>query len=850
MGTPYNFREVEPKWQAVWEDRGSFLAQDQAPKKCYILEMLPYPSGRLHMGHVRNYALGDVVARYKRALGYNVLHPFGWDAFGLPAENAAIKHKLHPAVWTRQNIASMKAQIKSLGISYDWTREIATCDPTYYKHQQKIFLDFLKHDLAYRKEGFVNWDPVEHTVLANEQVIDGKGWRSGAPVMRKRLSQWFFKITDFSEDLLMSLEDLKRWPEKVRVMQEKWIGKSVGAHVEFPIEGRSEKIRVFTTRPDTLFGASFCVIAPDHPFAKDLSESNAKLKEFILQCQALGTSQKAIDTAEKLGVFTGLHVKCPFESRLIPLYVANYVLMDYGTGAVYGCPAHDQRDYEFAKKYDLPIIPVLSLPDGSLPDISKEAYEGEGALINSGFLDDLSIEAAKKAAIQKLEDLHIGTPVTQFRLKDWGVSRQRYWGCPIPIIYCESCGVVPVPEKDLPIILPEDISFQKPGNPLEHHLTWKNAPCPACGKPARRETDTMDTFVDSSWYFLRYCSPQADTPFDKKITEEWMPVDQYIGGVEHAVLHLLYSRFFLRALKKCGHINLKEPFEGLMTQGMVCHETYKDEGGTFLYPEDIVFKQGKAFTVDGKPVVVGPSEKMSKSKNNVVDPDIIIQEYGVDTARLFILSDSPPERDFDWSEAGLNGAWKYVNRFWGLAEEIGSTLSKKPEYLSEKAQALEKLTHKTILAVSQNIERYHFNKAIAHIRELSNGLEILISEAKSDPSLKWMLRWSFEILVQLISPITPHLAEEIWHSVFKKKTLVVDVSWPQADIALAQDSLITLAVQVNGKLRGTLEIPKEMDEEAVKLLAFDLENVKTALVDKTIKKVIVVPGRVINIVAV
>ena len=592
------------------------------------------------------------------------------------------------------------------------------------------------------------------------------------------------------------------------------------------------------------------MIAPDHPHARELSESNGKLKEFILECQALGTSQKAIDTAEKLGVFTGLHVKCPFESRLIPLYVANYVLMDYGTGAVYGCPAHDQRDYEFAKRYGLPLIPVLSLPDGSLPDISKEAYEGGGHLINSGFLDGLSIEDAKKAAIQKLEDLHLGTPITQFRLKDWGVSRQRYWGCPIPIIYCESCGVVPVPEKDLPIVLPEDVSFERPGNPLEHHPTWKNAPCPACGKPARRETDTMDTFVDSSWYFLRYCSPQSDTPFDKKITEEWMPVDQYIGGVEHAVLHLLYSRFFLRALKKCGYIDLKEPFEGLMTQGMVCHETYKDERGNLLYPEDIIFKHGKAFTAGGNAVTVGPSEKMSKSKNNVVDPDDIIQEYGVDTARLFILSDSPPERDFDWSEAGLNGAWKYVNRLWGLAQEIGGPLSERPEHLSEKAKALEKLTHKTILAVSQNIERYHFNKAIAHIRELSNDLEDFISEGKSDSSLKWMLRWSFEILVQLIAPITPHLAEEIWHAVLKKKDLVVDVAWPQADMTLAQDDLITLAVQVNGKLRGTLEVPKEIDEEAIKPLAFDLENVKTALVDKTIKKVIVVPGRVINIVAV
>ncbi len=851
MGTPYNFRETEPKWQGIWEEKGSFLANDDAPKKCYILEMLPYPSGRLHMGHVRNYALGDVVARYKRAMGYNVLHPFGWDAFGLPAENAAIKNKMHPAVWTHQNIASMKAQIKSLGISYDWTREIATCDPSYYKHQQKIFLDFLKHDLAYRKEGVVNWDPVEQTVLANEQVIDGKGWRSGATVTRKRLSQWFLKITDFSEDLLASLEGLKRWPDKVRTMQEKWIGKSVGAHVDFPIEGRSEKIRVFTTRPDTLFGASFCVLAPDHPFSKELSESNPALKKFILECQALGTSQKAIDTAEKAGVFTGLKVRCPFEpDRLIPLYVANYVLMDYGTGAIYGCPAHDQRDYEFAKKYDLLIIPVLSLPNGSLPDISKEPYEGEGYLINSGFLDGLTVHEAKKSAIQKLEELHLGSPVTQFRLKDWGVSRQRYWGCPIPIIYCDFCGVVPVPEKDLPVVLPEDVSFDKPGNPLEHHPTWKQVDCPSCGKLARRETDTLDTFFDSSWYFLRYCSPKAKTPFDKEVTESWMPVDQYIGGVEHAVLHLLYSRFFMRALKKCGYLNLKEPFEGLLTQGMVCHETYKDSEGNLLYPEDIIFKQGKAFTTKGSPVTVGPSEKMSKSKNNIVDPDAIIQEYGVDTARLFILSDSPPERDFDWSEAGLHGAWRYVNRLWSLAQDVAEFLPKKPERLSEKAQEVEKLTHKTILAVSQNIERYHFNKAIAHIRELSNFLEGLVPDQKSDASLLWALRWSFEILVQLIAPITPHLAEEIWHSIFKKTGLVVDAPWPEGDKELAQDSLMVLAVQVNGKLRGTLEVSKGMEEEEIKSLAFELETVKLALVDKNIKKVIVVPERIINIVAV
>ncbi|MEI8320781.1 MAG: leucine--tRNA ligase [Alphaproteobacteria bacterium] len=848
MSTPYNFKKVEPKWQKHWAEQNCFAAHDDKPNKYYVLEMLPYPSGRLHMGHVRNYVMGDVVARSKKAQGFNVLHPFGWDAFGLPAENAAIQNKTHPAKWTRENIQTMKGQIQSLGLSYDWSRELATCEPEYYQHEQKMFLDFLAKDLAYRKESWVNWDPIEQTVLANEQVVDGKGWRSGVPVERKLLSQWFLKTTAFAEDLLQSLETLKDWPAKVTTMQHNWIGKSVGAYIDFKLNDSADSIRVFTTRPDTLFGASFLAISPDHPLATKLAKDNKILQKFIEEFKALGTSEKSLQTTEKKGFLTHLKVASPFEpDQLLPVFVANYVLMDYGTGAVYGCPAHDERDYEFAHKYKLPIRPVLSaLPHGEPLDVSKEAYGGEGFLCNSGFLNGLSIEAAKIKAIDALQKQSLGESTIIYRLKDWGVSRQRYWGCPIPIIYCDHCGVVPVPADQLPVTLPEDVTFDKPGNPLEHHPTWKHTTCPKCKGKARRETDTFDTFFESSWYFLRYCSHPTDKAFDRSITESWMPVDQYIGGVEHAVMHLLYSRFFMRALSACGYLKLDEPFKALMTQGMVCHETYRTADGQWVYPGDVVFKEGKAYSTKGEALKIGPSEKMSKSKCNVVDPSDMLEAYGVDTVRLFILSDSPPDRDFDWSEAGLQGCWRYVNKLWKLLDEVtekycGSSGGQP----SAKAQAVEKRLHQTILAVKQDYEQFHFNKAIARVRELSNAIEDLSLDHKDDLAVAYE---SLKVLLQLIAPMMPHLAEEAWQSLYKESGFIFDAPWPKADPKLAAEDKIILAVQVNGKMRGTLEVDKGLTEKDLLELALNMPTVQGAVADKSIRKTIVIPNRVVNIV--
>ena len=861
----YNFKQAEAKWQSVWEDRGCFAVSEDADKpKYYVLEMFPYPSGRIHMGHVRNYTLGDVVARYKRARGFNVLHPMGWDAFGLPAENAARENKVHPAPWTEQNIATMRKQLKAMGLSYDWSREIATCDPDYYRQEQKMFLDFLEQGLVYRKESWVNWDPVENTVLANEQVIDGKGWRSGANVENRFLSQWFMNITAFSEELLQDLETLDRWPGRVRLMQEKWIGRSDGAYMFFDFDGRNGgqggRLEVFTTRPDTIFGASFCAIAANHPLSQDLSEDDANLRAFITECGSAGTSEAAIETAEKVGYDTGIQVRHPFDDkRTLPLYVANFVLMEYGTGAIFGCPAHDQRDLEFARKYGLDVIPVVAPQETDAESfvIGDEAFTDDGVLINSAFLDGLGVEEAKSAIIERLDAADAGRPGVNYRLRDWGISRQRYWGCPIPVIHCVDCGIVPVPEGDLPVVLPEDADLDASGNPLDNHPTWKDAGCPACGKPARRETDTFDTFFESSWYFARFCSPHADTAFTREAADYWLPVDQYIGGIEHAVLHLLYSRFFTRALKQCGYLGIKEPFEGLLTQGMVCHETYRDENGKWLYPDEVEITGDKSARAlegaqGGSAVTVGRSEKMSKSRKNVVDPESIIETYGADTARLFMLSDSPPDRDLDWTEAGIEGAWRYVNRLWRMVNQapgapgtflaaIGVT---RPDALGEHSQAVLKIIHRTIVAVSDDLDKFHFNRAVARIRELTNELEDLSPE---EEGADWVMRQGLETAVYLIGPMMPHLAEELWHSL-GHQTLLADTPWPEAEADQLVEKNVTVAVQVNGKLRGTLDLPKDSDDQTAETGALALENVSAAIAGKPIRKVIIVPNRIINVV--
>jgi leucyl-tRNA synthetase len=850
----YNFRETETKWQAHWEQAKTFeVAVDPSRPKYYVLEMFPYPSGRIHMGHVRNYALGDLVARYKKAQGFNVLHPMGWDAFGLPAENAAFERRIHPAVWTKENVGSMREQLKGMGLSYDWRREVTTSAPDYYRHEQKMFLDFLANGLAYRKESWVNWDPEEHTVLANEQVIDGRGWRSGAPVEKRLLSQWFLRITDYAQDLLSALDGLERWPDRVALMQHNWIGRSDGARVFFEIEGREDRLEVFTTRPDTLFGASFCAVAANHPLASGLAENNPALGEFIAKCNRMSTSEADIETAEKEGFDTGLKAAHPFVPGLsLPIYVANFVLMDYGTGAIFGCPAHDQRDLDFARKYDLGVTPVVLPSDASADsfEIANEAYTGPGRVFNSEFLDGMIVEDAKEATLQRLESDGIGQRTTTFRLRDWGVSRQRYWGCPVPVIHCGACGTVPVPEADLPVTLPDDVDFDTPGNPLDRHPSWKHVSCPKCGAAAERETDTFDTFFESSWYFARFCDAQGDTAFDREAVDYWMPVDQYIGGIEHAVLHLLYSRFFTRALRKCGYIGIDEPFAGLLTQGMVCHETYRDENGAWLFPTDITkTDEGGWVTLEGgNPVKTGRSEKMSKSKRNVVDPEHIIGSYGADTARLFMLSDSPPERDLEWTESGVEGAWRYLNRLWRMITESDLSLPSadagRPSQMSAAALEAERAVHKTIKAVTESIERFRFNSAVAQIRELSNTLADLPGGGDGEA---WMLRHGYETLLRLIEPITPHIAEEIWQQLGHAETLS-DVPWPQADPALVVDDTVTIAVQVRGKMRGTVELPRDSDEETVRTAALALEGVIRALDGQEPKRVIVVPNRIVNVV--
>jgi leucyl-tRNA synthetase len=858
MDERYNFREAEPKWQRAWAEANAFAAEANSDKpKCYVLEMFPYPSGRIHMGHVRNYTLGDVIARFRRAQGFNVLHPMGWDAFGLPAENAAIQNNVHPAAWTRENIRTMKEQFQPLGLSIDWSREVATCEPEYYRHEQKMFLDFLKAGLAYRKTSMVNWDPVEHTVLANEQVIDGKGWRSGAPVERRELAQWFLKITEYADDLLAALDTLDEWPDRVRLMQHNWIGRSEGARVFFDLVDSDDKLEVYTTRPDTLFGASFCAISINHPIAKALAADDAGLQSFIADCNAVGTSEAAIETAEKKGYLTPFKVRHPFDPNWeLPVFVANFVLMEYGTGAIFGCPAHDQRDMDFARKYGLPVKAVVAPKEADAQDFANaletatEAYSGDGVAINSGFLNGLGVDEAKRTAIARLAADGRGQGTVQFRLRDWGVSRQRYWGCPIPVIHCPSCGAVPVPDDQLPVTLPDDVTFDQPGNPLARHPTWKHVACPCCGEAAVRETDTFDTFFESSWYFARFCDPNnAQAAFDRDAVDYWLPVDQYIGGIEHAVLHLLYSRFFTRALKTCGYLGVAEPFKGLFTQGMVCHETYRNTAGTWLYPADIEKRDGGLFEVEsGAAVTVGRSEKMSKSKKNTVDPGNIIETYGADAARLFMLSDSPPDRDLEWTESGIDGAWRYVQRLWRLAAVPTVPLADSAEIagvsFAGSAKDTVAMAHRTIATVSEDLNKLRFNTAVAKLRELTNQIA---ATKPTDDGASIAYRFALETLLRLIAPMIPHIAEEIW-ATLGHATPLVRSAWPKADPAWLTVDTVTLAVQVNGKLRGTLDVAVGIDAKEAEALALALPAVQAQLVGRTPKKVIVVPGKIVNIV--
>ncbi|HET6467808.1 MAG TPA: leucine--tRNA ligase [Geminicoccaceae bacterium] len=852
----YPFRATEAKWQRIWAERRTFeVAVDRSRPKYYALEMFPYPSGRIHMGHVRNYTLGDVVARLKRAQGFNVLHPMGWDAFGLPAEGAAMKRGIHPKLWTYANIDEMREQFKSMGLSIDWSREITTCDPDYYRHEQAMFIELWRKGLVYRKESWVNWDPVDRTVLANEQVIDGRGWRSGALVERRKLAQWFFKITAYAEDLLAALDRLDHWPEKVRLMQKNWIGRSSGARVRFELIGRDDRLEVFTTRPDTLFGASFMAIAPDHPLAQEMARRDAALAEFIAECLKGGASEAALELAEKRGHDTGLRCRHPFLDRVeLPVYVANFVLMEYGTGAIFGCPAHDQRDLDFARRYGRPVVPVV-LPPGADPgrfEIADEAYLGDGRIFNSGFLDGLDVESAKRRVIEELERRGLGRGETTWRLRDWGVSRQRYWGCPVPMIHLEDGTIVPVPEEQLPVTLPEDVDFSLPGNPLDRHPTWKHVTLPD-GRKGTRETDTFDTFVESSWYFARYCSSNyAGGPFRREEVDYWLPVDQYIGGVEHAVLHLLYSRFFTRAMRDIGLLDIDEPFTGLFTQGMINHLTFKDRDGNWLEPGQVRRDEtGHWVTVgDGRPVLMGRVEKMSKSKLNTVDPTEIIQSFGADTARLFMLSDSPPERDLEWTEGGIDGAWRYLNRLWRLVQDHAATL---PPLAAAAAAAapgagdadLKRLIHRTVDGVTTELERLHFNKAVALIREFSNGIEDRLA---AGPVPQALLREALDALVRLLEPMTPHLAEELWQAL-GHETILADTPWPAADPAWLATDTVTVAVQVNGRRRAELVLPQGADRQAAEAAALAEPNVQRALEGRPVRRVVVVPDKIVNLVA-
>ncbi|WFU81434.1 leucine--tRNA ligase [Bradyrhizobium sp. CIAT3101] len=868
----YNARDAEPRWQRQWDEQAIFVSKnDDSRPKYYVLEMFPYPSGRIHIGHVRNYTLGDVLARFMRAKGFNVLHPMGWDAFGLPAENAAIERKVAPKAWTYDNIAAMKKQLRSIGLSLDWSREFATCDPSYYKHQQKMFLDMLAAGLAEREKRKLNWDPVDMTVLANEQVIDGRGWRSGAVVEQREMSQWVFKITKYSQELLSALDSLDRWPDKVRLMQRNWIGRSEGLLVRFALDqattpaGESE-LKIFTTRPDTLFGAKFMAISADHPLAQAAAAKNPKLAEFIADIKKIGTAQSIIDTAEKQGFDTGIRAVHPFDpSWKLPVYVANFVLMEYGTGAIFGCPAHDQRDLDFVNKYNLGNTPVVC-PEGQDPKtfvISDTAYDGDGRMINSRFLDGMTIDQAKDEVAKRLEnELRGNAPVGErqvnFRLRDWGISRQRYWGCPIPVIHCPKCDVVPVPDDQLPVVLPEDVSFDKPGNALDHHPTWKHVACPKCGGKAQRETDTMDTFVDSSWYFARFTDPWNETaPTTPAVANRMLPVDQYIGGVEHAILHLLYSRFFTRAMKATGHIALDEPFAGMFTQGMVVHETYQKADGSWVQPAEVKVEgtgsdRRATLLATGEAVQIGAIEKMSKSKKNTVDPDDIIATYGADVARWFMLSDSPPDRDVIWSDERVQGASRFVQRLWRLvndAVELGKAAPvARPASFGDDALLLRKAAHGALDKVTTGVERLHFNVCLAHIREFTNTFsEVLQRPGQPAADLAWAIREASQILVQLFSPMMPHLAEECWQ-VLGHKGLVSEANWPQIERDLLVEDSVTLVVQVNGKKRGDVTVATAAQNPEIEAAVLALDAVKLALDGKPVRKVIIVPKRIVNVV--
>ena len=849
----YDAPAIEAKWQDRWDAEKCFAADNVSEKpKYYVLEMFPYPSGRIHMGHVRNYTLGDVVARYRRAQGYNVLHPMGWDAFGLPAENAAIERGAHPGSWTTENIASMRTQLRGMGLSYDWDRELATCTPDYYQHEQKMFLRFLEKGLAYRKESWVNWDPVENTVLANEQVVDGRGWRSGAPVERRLLAQWFLKITEYADDLLAAIDGLDRWPDRVRLMQGNWIGKSEGAEVTFSLTqdgpGGTDGISVFTTRPDTLYGASFIAIAANHPLAVSIAETDSDAADFLAECARLGTSEAAVETAEKRGYHTGFHVQHPLVADCqLPVYIANFVLMEYGTGAIFGCPAHDQRDLDFANAYDLPVLPVVLPDDADAADfvITDTAYTGPGLLFNSGDWNGLSVEAGKRAAIDALQAKSAGNGRTTYRLRDWGVARQRYWGCPIPIIHCEKCGMVAVPDTDLPVELPEDVDFDTPGNPLSNHPSWKHTDCPTCGGPAIREQDTFDTFFESSWYFLRFADPHHPDGFSRDAAAYWMPVDQYIGGVEHAVLHLLYSRFFMRALRDVGYLDLDEPFAGLMTQGMVCHQTFQADDGKWLFPTEVE-RDGDDWRhrETGKAVTAGRIEKMSKSKRNVVDPELIISDYGADTARLFMMSDSPPERDMEWTESGAEGAARFLRRLFRMSADASLPPVGTPAPTNDSTKPLMRAAHKAIDAVSSDIEAFRFNRAVAQLYTLANAINDQAADVEGAAAAR---RFAIETLTMLLAPVAPHIAEEMWGNL-GHDTMLAQTDWPVADPDMITEDTIEIGVQVNGKLRDTVLLSPDTDEETARAAALETPGVIRYLEGKTPKKIIVVRNRIINVV--
>jgi leucyl-tRNA synthetase len=857
----FDARAIELKQQARWNDAKLFECGpiDSTKKKSYVLEMFPYPSGRIHMGHVRNYALGDVIARKRHADGFQVLHPMGWDSFGLPAENAARERGEQPGKWTYANIEAMKEQLCALGFAFDWSRELATCNKNYYKHQQRLFVEMFNEGLVYRKNSKVNWDPIDNCVLANEQVVDGRGWRSGAVVEQRELNQWFFKITEFANDLIEGLKTLKNWPDRVVSQQTNWIGRSEGLKFKFSICPNNlvndSQIEVYTTRPDTLFGASFVALSADHPICKALENSNDDIANFVKECRQSGTSAEAIETQEKRGLYTGLEVAHPFdENKKLPVWIANFVLMDYGTGAIFGCPAHDQRDLDFARKYNLEVTPVILPPDQNISEfkIGNSAYSEDGIIINSEFLNGLNIQEGKRAAIDKIVELGLGESAINYRLRDWGVSRQRYWGCPIPIIHCDDCGAVPAPIKSLPIELPDDVSFSGTGNPLDAHPSWKHTSCPKCQKPALRETDTLDTFVDSSWYWARFCGLEEDNPTNVDAAKHWLSVDHYIGGIEHAVLHLLYARFFARALKKLGHIDIDEPFDHLFTQGMVTHATFRSEDGNWQYPTDVTIDGDDVFVTDtGVKVKIGPSEKMSKSKKNTVDPENIIANYGADVARVFVLSDSPPERDFEWSQSGVEGASRFVSRIWNLFQNHINIIKDSAPTL-DKAEicgdglVILKAAHKAIVGVTNYIEQFKFNAAIANMYELLNVLRQF--DSNTDKQIIAARHEALNIFTKLLQPFAPHIAEELWTQM-GNEGFCVKSPWPLANAKYSQDDTITIPIQINGKKRDEITIAKDLSQQEIEEIAINTKSVQSHIAGKTIRKIIIVKDRIINIVA-